>query len=226
MNSSYGVLRVVHTEDETNKEAAASAETTGLGAWDLPGYPGNTASLPDPLYLLTESITTIGRGLNNHVVLMDPTVSREHARLIWRNGIWALENLSAQNLLHVDKVNIPPGKQREVRPGALMVLGQTTLQLLAPRGERPARAAQATEKTADSAEIAELQESEPAPAEQPPLQDISAKQVDAQVLAMFAKGEKKAGGLLSMSPGVTLQFAVRQRLDRGKLWALGTIAVV
>ncbi|HLV98133.1 MAG TPA: PrsW family glutamic-type intramembrane protease [Ktedonobacterales bacterium] len=226
MNSSYGVLRVVHTEEDANKEAATSAATTGLGAWDLPGYPANTASLADPLYLLTESITTIGRGLNNHVVLMDPTVSREHARLIWRNGIWVLENLSAQNLLHADKVNIPPGKQKEIRPGAQILLGQTTLQLLAARGERPAKISRAEEKDADSAEGAELQEPQTPPAEQPILSDISTKQVDAEVLALFAKGGKKSGGLLSMSPGVTLQFAVRQRLDRGKLWAVGTIAVV
>jgi RsiW-degrading membrane proteinase PrsW (M82 family) len=226
MNSSYGVLRVVHTEEENSKDAAASAATTGLGAWDLPGYPGNTASLSDPIYLLTESITTIGRGLNNHVVLMDPTVSREHARLIWRNGIWLLENLSAQNLLYADKVNIPSGKQREVQPGAQIVLGQTTLQLLAPRVERPAKAARAAETTADAAEVAQPTEGQTADTEQPILADISSKQVDADMLALFAKGGKKSGGLLSMSPGVTLQFAVRQRLDRGKLWAFGTIAVV
>src|SRR5215467_13583869 len=111
MNSSYGVLRVVHTEEDTNKDEETSPATTGLGAWDLPGYPGNASNLPDPIYLLAESITSIGRGLNNHVVLMDPTVSREHARLTWRNGIWFIENLSAQNLLYVDKVNVPAGSQ-------------------------------------------------------------------------------------------------------------------
>ncbi len=225
MNSSYGVLRVVHTE-ETNKDAAASAETTGLGAWDLPGYPSNAASLPDPLYLLTESITTIGRGLNNHVVLMDPTVSREHARLIWRNGLWVIENLSAQNLLYVDKVNVPPGRQKEIQPGAHMVLGQTTLQLLAPRVERPQKAARSEQKAASGVDLSELQEAEPSSVETQPLPDIRTGHLDENVLALFAKADKKPGGLLSMSPGVTIQFAVRQRFDKGKFWALGTVVVV
>jgi RsiW-degrading membrane proteinase PrsW (M82 family) len=222
MNSSYGVLRVVHTDEDTNKDAETSAENTGLGAWDLPGYSGNAVSLPDPLFLLTESITTIGRGLNNHVVLMDPTVSREHARLIWRNGIWLIENLSAQNLLHVDQVNLPPGSRREVQPGAHVLLGQTTLQLLAPRVERPAQSTRNDEE----ATRADAQESEPALSESQPLAKISAKHMDEPMLAMLTRAERKSGGLLSMSPGVTLQFAMRQRFGRGKLRALGTVGAV
>ncbi len=202
MNSSYGVLRVVHTEEDTNKDEETSTATTGLGAWDLPGYTGNASNLPDPIYLLAESITSIGRGLNNHVVLMDPTVSREHARLTWRNGIWFIENLSAQNLLYVDKVNIPSGSQQQIQPGAHMLLGQTTLQLLAPQVEEPAKA-----------------ESQSRPG-------VRAKHLDDAVLAMLAKDEKKSSRLLGMSPGVTIQFAVRQRFDRGRLWALGTATAV
>lgn len=46
------------------------------------------------------------------------------------------------------------------------------------------------------------------------------------MLALLAKSEKKPGGLLSMSPGVTMQFAWHQRIDRGRIWAFGTIAFV
>lgn len=237
MNSSYGVLRVVHTEDDTNKDADASAASTGLGAWDLPGSPNNAVSLADSLYLLVEPSTTIGRGLNNHVVLMDPTVSREHARLIWRSGIWVIENLSTQNLLHVGKVNVPAGKRSEVQPGAFLLLGQTTLQLLAPRFERPARPTRIDDQATRPIEFEEIdpspalaadpaEEAALALAEHDPLPDLNAKRKQDDVLAMFAKGEKKYGGLLSMSPGVTLQFAVRQRFSRGRLWALGTAAAV
>jgi RsiW-degrading membrane proteinase PrsW (M82 family)/pSer/pThr/pTyr-binding forkhead associated (FHA) protein len=223
MDSSYGVLRVIYTEEDTPQDATTSAEATGLGAWDLPGYTSNAASLPEPLYLLTESITTIGRGLNNHVVLMDPTVSREHARLTWRNGIWLIENLSAQNLLHVDKVNVSPGSRREIEPGAHLLLGQTTLQLLAPQVERPANAARTDEKAIRSAAP---HEAESASATHLPLRDVSAKQVESAMLAMLGKSEKRAGRLLSMSPGITIQFAMRQGFDRGRLWALGTVAAV
>jgi RsiW-degrading membrane proteinase PrsW (M82 family)/pSer/pThr/pTyr-binding forkhead associated (FHA) protein len=202
MNSSYGVLRVVPTDEDGTKNAETSAETTGLGAWELPGQAGNTVSLPEPLYLLAESITSIGRGLNNHVVLMDPTVSREHARLIWRNGIWLIENVSAQNVLSVDKVNVPSGSQREIQPGARVLLGQTTLQLLAPRVEGPTNP------------------------EHPSLPGASAKHLDGAMRAVLAKDEKKSGGFLGMSPGVTIQFAVRQRFSRGRVWALGTAGAV
>jgi len=220
MNSSYGVLRVVHGEEDTNKSAQANAANTGLGAWDLPGYTGNAASLPDPLYLLTESITSIGRGLNNHVVLMDPTVSREHARLTWRNGLWLIENLSAQNLLYIDKANVAPGSQQEIRPGSLLLLGQTTLQLLAPLPEQPPR----PPTISDQADATE-QPATPTSAHQQTPQTPSPN-IDEAVLALVAKGDKKSAGLLGISPSVTMQFALRQRINRGRLWAFGTIAIV
>ncbi len=223
MNASYGVLRVVHAEEDTAKNTEADAASAGLGAWDLPGYTGNAASLPDPLYLLTESITSIGRGLNNHVVLMDPTVSREHARLTWRNGRWLIENLSAQNLLHVDKVNMPPGSQREIRPGALLLLGQTTLQLLAPLPDQPPR--QTSTQTQSEHPDAGQQSATPA-SELQQTPETSSQNIDEAVLALFAKGDKKSAGLLSISPSVTMQFALRQRINRGRLWAISTIAIV
>src|SRR5579885_85475 len=135
MNACYGVLRIVHAEEETTHKSPAAGEPDRLGAWDLPGYTGNAAGLPDPLYPLTEATTTLGRGLNNHVVLMAPTVSREHARLIWRDGDWLIENVSTHNHLFANKVSIAPGSQKEIRPGSILVMGQTTLQLLAPLRE-------------------------------------------------------------------------------------------
>lgn len=223
MNVSYGVLRVVHAEEDTDQDTEASAKSARLGAWDLPGYTGNAASLPDPLFLLAESSTSIGRGLNNHVVLMDPTVSREHARLTWRNGIWLIENLSAQNLLYVDKVNLPPGGQREIEPGAHLLLGQTTLQLLAPRIERPSQETRMDEPTTRPAIF---RQTAARSSERQPLPGKSARDIDGAMLAMLTRAEKKSGGLLSMSPGVTIQFALRQRLDRGRFWALCTTAAV
>ena len=209
MSASYGVLRVVHAEDGNGKQPEPKAANLKLGAWDLPGYTGNAVGLPDPLYPLTEHSTSIGRGLNNHVVLMDPTVSREHARLTWRDGTWLIENISAHNALHVEKANVPPGRHLEVQPGALLMLGQTTLQLLAPLPE------QAADQPRQSSDV----ESSIPPEE-------SAKSMETAMLALLAKSEKKPGGLLSMSPGVTMQFAWRQRIDRGRFWAFGTIALV
>jgi RsiW-degrading membrane proteinase PrsW (M82 family)/pSer/pThr/pTyr-binding forkhead associated (FHA) protein len=234
MNASYGVLRVVHAGDDTDTASESNTAAPKLGAWDLPGYTGNAVGLPDPLYPLTERSTTIGRGLNNHVVLIDPTVSREHARLIWRKGTWLIENLSAHNTLHVNQLNVPPGSQTSVQPGALLVLGQTTLQLLAPRIE-PAAPPTRTEETPDSSapdqpatgKPALHQQHEPSPGPQPyPPSDDSAKSMETAMMALLAKTEKKSARLLSMGPGVTMQFAWHQRVDRGRFWAIGTIAFV
>jgi RsiW-degrading membrane proteinase PrsW (M82 family) len=223
MSGSYGVLRVVHAEENTNKNLEANARYTGLGAWDLPGYTGNAVGLPDPVYLLTEPATSIGRGLNNHVVLMDPTVSREHARLSWRNEIWLIENLSTHNLLYADKVGVPPGGQQEVQPGALLVLGQTTLQLLAPLPENTAKLTEAGDQASDPSTFHQRAARSQKPRLSP---GAETKSMEGAMLEVLARPEQKWAGLQGMSPSVTIQFALRQRIDRGKFWAFGTIATV
>jgi RsiW-degrading membrane proteinase PrsW (M82 family) len=223
MNICYGVLRVVHAEEEIPQKPGTEAGQNRLGAWDLPGYAGNAAGLPDPLYPLTEANTTIGRGLNNHVVLMDPTVSREHAQLKWRNGTWIIENLSTHNQLSVNKINIAPGNRQEIQPGAILVLGQTTLQLLAPLTKEPYPATGASEST-PAAGAAPQNASLSGPFHTSP--EARAKSVEGQMLALLATSEKQPGRFLGMSPGVTMQFAWRERVGRGRFWALSTIAVV
>ncbi|HEU5199492.1 MAG TPA: PrsW family glutamic-type intramembrane protease [Ktedonobacterales bacterium] len=223
MNACYGVLRVVHAEEETTHKSPAAGEPDRPGPWDLPGYTGNAAGLPDPLYPLTEATTTLGRGLNNHVVLMDPTVSREHARLIWRDGDWLIENLSAHNQLLANKVSIAPGSQKEIRPGSMLVLGQTTLQLLAPLHEPVLPLAEAHEQTGQislsSQQARQTGEFFISP-------EARAKSAEGRMLALLATSEKQPGRFTGMSPGVTMQFAWRERVDRGRFWAIGTIAFV
>ena len=71
MNQHYGVLRVVRVRLPAN--AAANLQNK---------YP--TRWLPEErlVHLLTRRETTVGRALSNDIILMDPTVSREHARLV------------------------------------------------------------------------------------------------------------------------------------------------
>ncbi len=223
MNICYGVLRVVHAEEEIPQKSRTEAGQGRLGAWDLPGYTGNAAGLPDPLYPLTEASTTIGRGLNNHVVLMDPTVSREHVRLRWRDGTWLIENLSTHNQLVVNKVIVAPGSRKEIQPGAILVLGQTTLQLLAPLTEEIHPETGASDPT-PSAGTSVQKASQSGSFHTSP--EARAKSVEGQMLALLATSEKQPGRLLGMSPGVTMQFAWRERVGRGRLWALSTIGVV
>src|SRR5215469_768883 len=44
---------------------------------------------------ITGDVTSIGRGLQNAVVLLDPTVSREHAILRHEDTGWFIRNISA-----------------------------------------------------------------------------------------------------------------------------------
>ena len=70
MKQNYGVLRVVRVRLPANA-------TTYL----QDRYPSGWLPEEQLVHLLTHTSTTLGRALNNDIILMDPTVSREHARL-------------------------------------------------------------------------------------------------------------------------------------------------
>jgi len=53
-------------------------------------------SLQKTIYPLLET-TTIGRGSDNSICLADPTVSRNHARVSFRENDWTLEDLGSAN---------------------------------------------------------------------------------------------------------------------------------
>jgi RsiW-degrading membrane proteinase PrsW (M82 family) len=85
------------------------------------------------VHLLTRNETTIGRALNNDILLMDPTVSREHARLIKDGQGWHIVNLTGQNTVRVNGRPVPSGSSLPVKPQDFLVLGSTILQLVAPQ---------------------------------------------------------------------------------------------
>ena len=73
MNHHYGVLRVVRM---------LPGNHTTTGAAQMQGrYPGGWLPEQELVHVLKRRETTIGRALNNDVILLDLTVSREHARL-------------------------------------------------------------------------------------------------------------------------------------------------
>jgi serine/threonine-protein kinase len=57
-------------------------------------------------FTLHQDTTAIGRTQGNDVVLPDPTVSRHHARLMFRNGQWYLEDLNSSNGTYVNNIRI------------------------------------------------------------------------------------------------------------------------
>lgn len=121
MSQHYGVLRVVRVRPPVDAPDVQSKYPTG---W-----------LPEEglVHLLTHRETTIGRALNNDIILMDPTVSREHARLILDKYGWHVVNLTTRNVVRVNGTPVPSGTYVSLQPQDLVVLGSTTLQLIAPQ---------------------------------------------------------------------------------------------
>lgn len=122
MSQQYGVLRVVRVRPPANAMAHLQDR-----------YP--TGWLPEErlVHVLMRRETTIGRALNNDVILMDPTVSREHARLVLDEYGWHVMNLTVHNIVRVNGHPVPSGVSVPMLPQDVLVLGSTMLQLIAPQ---------------------------------------------------------------------------------------------
>ncbi len=57
-------------------------------------------------FTLHQDTTTIGRTAGNDIIISDPTVSRHHARLVFHNGQWYLEDLNSSNGSFVNDIRI------------------------------------------------------------------------------------------------------------------------
>jgi hypothetical protein len=90
----------------------------------LQGGPGG------PIEYQLGPMNTIGRADTNNVVVPDSTVSIEHARLIWRDGSWWVEDLGSRNGVLVNGQRII--QSLPVSFGDRIRLGQAELQLLSP----------------------------------------------------------------------------------------------
>jgi RsiW-degrading membrane proteinase PrsW (M82 family) len=127
MSQNYGVLRVVRV-----MPARSSADSAHMQV----KYP--TGWLPEEglVHVLTHHETSIGRALNNDIVLMDPTVSRDHARLLLGQDGWHIVNLTAKNVVRVNGRPVPSGSSLPIQPQDVLILGSTMLQLIAPQTVR------------------------------------------------------------------------------------------
>ena len=126
MSQNYGALRVVRVRPPVNAGSLQDRYPTG---W-----------LPEErlVHLLTRRQTTIGRALSNDIVLMDPTVSREHARLVLDEQGWHLVNLTMKNIVRVNGQPVQSGESIPMQAQDVVVLGSTMLQLIAPQATIPA----------------------------------------------------------------------------------------
>ncbi len=83
-------------------------------------------------YPLTAEPATIGRGLDNTIVLADALASRYHARIVRRPAGWEIANLSQRQPLWMDGAELACGRSCPLPAGAVLRIGETRIQFLAP----------------------------------------------------------------------------------------------
>ncbi|GER89251.1 hypothetical protein KDW_34130 [Dictyobacter vulcani] len=120
VSRNYGVLRIIRVRRSAHKTRHLEKNPPGL------------LSEEHLVHVLAERETTIGRALSNDLILMDPTVSREHARLILTDEGWCIHNISEQNALQINGTTIAAGSQSPIQSQDFLLLGNTMLQLVAP----------------------------------------------------------------------------------------------
>jgi ABC-type multidrug transport system ATPase subunit/pSer/pThr/pTyr-binding forkhead associated (FHA) protein len=93
---------------------------------------GPLAGRPFPI---KKAITTIGRDPSNDIVVeQDPRVSRYHARLLWNNGKWSIENVSQKAQLTVNQQST---RQAVIQNNAIIGLGADTSFVFFSQAEPP-----------------------------------------------------------------------------------------
>jgi hypothetical protein len=68
----------------------------------------------------------VGRGSRCDIGLTDTTVSRRHARLVWRDGGWVLQDLGSKNGTYLNGRRVG---RCQLRPGDRLALGQALLRV-------------------------------------------------------------------------------------------------
>jgi RsiW-degrading membrane proteinase PrsW (M82 family) len=132
MSQNYGALRIVRVRPPADAASALQGR-----------YPSGWLPEERLVHLLKKPETTIGRALSNDIILMEPTVSREHARLVRTERAWLIFNLTQQNVVRVNGHPVSAGDCLVLHPQDFLVLGNTMLQLIAPQGDPPVDSADA-----------------------------------------------------------------------------------
>jgi FHA domain len=93
--------------------------------------PTRDLPVPEPVLLAldwsgAQTELLVGRSGGCDVVLTDPTVSRCHARLLFRDGSWIVNDLSSTNGTLVNGVQVG---RSELRPGDDLLLGDERLRI-------------------------------------------------------------------------------------------------
>ncbi len=236
MSQNYGVLRVVRVRPPVN--AVANIQERYPSGW-----------LPEEqlVHLITRRETTIGRALNNDIILMDSTASREHARLVLDELGWRVVNLTVQNVVRVNGQPVPSGASAILKSQDVLVLGSTMLQLIAPQHMklRPDGGIQASEHLSNTPSASSLASQPSSYGSQqtagdacPPLVEqkghgrfpnfASLQRIPLSPLPVQPEPEEIAQPWQDneedvLGAGITMQFALPQRMGTRTRWLIAGI---
>ena len=122
----YLVVRVLLRD----LRAAAREPGTELGRLVVVASPGGEPAAGSVFSL--DAVTSLGRDVNNTIVIDDPFSSSEHAVLTYRGRVWYLEDLGSTNGTFVNGQRV--GRMRSLNFGDEVQVGQVRLRL--ERGRR------------------------------------------------------------------------------------------
>jgi RsiW-degrading membrane proteinase PrsW (M82 family) len=218
MSQNYGALRVVRV-----KPARSPAGSSGK-------YPSGLLPEEGLVHVLSRTDTSIGRALNNDIILMDPTVSREHARLTLDDSGWRIINLTARNIVRVNGRPVPGGGSMPMQPQDVLVLGSTMLQLIAPNLPQQAPVSFAVVNGVDGVLADPALPSSPrAGADQAKGGALDGSQAvsipDQPDPEQEALGWDENEEISVLGAGVTMQFALPQRMGLRTRWLIAGVGM-
>jgi hypothetical protein len=95
---------------------------------------GAGSGRPPGSALALETVSGVGRDLDNEIVLADGTVSGRHAVMLRRDGAWWVEDLASTNGTFVNGVRVDPEVPALLRSGDVVQFGAVRLRLVSPEG--------------------------------------------------------------------------------------------
>jgi RsiW-degrading membrane proteinase PrsW (M82 family) len=135
VSQNYGVLRVIGVRrvHRTGREKRVNPQASAMTLTGQEEYQLGWLSEERFVYVVSRREMSIGRALDNDIILMDPAVSREHARLVLNKQGWCIYNLTEKNTVLVNGRSVPRGGSLPLRPQDFLQLGNTIVQLVAPQ---------------------------------------------------------------------------------------------
>lgn len=112
---------------EITADHRAEGDTRQINSVSLPPPTQWRLRLPERTVQLGMPVVRLGRHQDNDIVLAEASVSRYHAQLRWRNGVYFAQNLSHSQVLRLN--GNPVRGTVPLKPGDTLQLGRVTVQV-------------------------------------------------------------------------------------------------